>query len=464
MGCHASRVDIQAEAASEKLVWDLYNRGEVLGKGGYGEVLVVRQIDTQKEYAMKVIEKSRTVDKGALFQTEVDVMKQLSHENVIKFVSSHEDEGHYYLVSDLYTGGELFDHIVENHHFSEKIASSIVHDVLMGMQHCHSQNIVHLDIKPENLVLKSQDPNSKVVLIDFGCARKVEPGKKYRDRVGTPYYVAPQMLEHNFEKSVEILKACDMWSIGIITFVMVTGRPPFSGSDNSRIYARIRRGEFKYPKEQDLSDELKDLISKLLCKDSKERLTVDEALRHPWVQGTEVNSEPIDSTVLDSLRHFQKHSRLKKAIAHMLANSLTEKDALVIKRKFVELDHDQSGALETGEVVKLLNSYGYKGDQAEKGAASLIQDVDLDNDGVINESEFRAVAVRGQLSTNEAKVRETFDALDANKDGSLTVEEVSNYLKSHAAGSEIEQMFKEADENHDGKITYQEFLKAMMDT
>ena len=461
MGCTGSRIQEEPDLNS---VWDRYERGEVLGKGGYGEVLVVQRKKDKTEFAMKLMKKTSndpTIE--ATFNTESTIMKELDHKNVIKFEASYEDDENYYLVSELCAGGELFDHIVENHHFSEKIAASILRDALLGLKHCHQNNIVHLDLKPENLVLKSEDPDSDIVIIDFGCARKLEAGKTYNDRVGTPYYVSPEMLDSKLQKTGDILKACDMWSLGVIAYVMVTGRPPFGGTDNSRIYARIKRGEYKYPSSLKLSADLKDLIAKLLTKNPVARLTVDEALQHPWVQGKDASTAPLDSSVRDALRHFQNHNKLKKAIAHMLVKNMTKKDELELKKKFQELDKDNSGTLETTEVVKFLKGFGYNEDQAVKNAPEFIKDVDVDHDGVISENEFRTVAVRGQLSTNESKIRETFQQLDANHDGYLTVSEISEFLKMHP-GDEIKDMFKEVDANNDGKITYDEFMKAMVNS
>merc|ERR1719334_438909 len=185
-----------------------------------------------------------------LWQKEKTILKALGeHKNIIKFVEAHQDSTGYYILSELCEGGELFDRIVDkNNPITERRASELVNTMLSAIDYCHKKNIVHRDLKPENFVFKDKTQESEMVLIDFGCAKIVDDIQVYKDLVGTPYYLAPESAAgHKYTRTGAVLKSSDIWCIGVIAFVLMTGRPPFNGRSNNEIFSAIIKKKVKFP-------------------------------------------------------------------------------------------------------------------------------------------------------------------------------------------------------------------------
>merc|ERR1719411_2390361 len=206
----------------------------------------------------------------------------LNHGNIIRFSEAHVDSNNYYILSELCTGGELFDRIVDkNHPITEKRASQLVKTMLSAVDYCHKKNIVHRDLKPENFVFKTKSQESEMVLIDFGCAKIVKDTQEYKDLVGPPYYLAPESAAgHKYIRTGAVLKSSDLWSIGIIAYVLMTGRPPFNGHSNTEIFSSIIKKPLKFPATVKLSKGFIEFVQKMLKKSPKRRYTLEKALKH----------------------------------------------------------------------------------------------------------------------------------------------------------------------------------------
>lgn len=195
----------------------------VVGKGGYGEVKKVIHKLTGDVRAMKIIKKE-SCDEGYLksLSNEINILRQLDHPNIIKLYEIYQDTNHIYMVTEFLGGGELFDVLVKKRCLSENIAAKVIKQILQAVNYCHNKKIVHRDLKPENLMLESDDfMNIKV--IDFGLSRIFSNEKKMCQRLGTPYYIAPEVLKKKYDER------CDIWSIGVIMHVLLSGTPPFQG-------------------------------------------------------------------------------------------------------------------------------------------------------------------------------------------------------------------------------------------
>jgi calcium-dependent protein kinase len=228
---------------------------------------------TKEWYAIKSIRKSK-VNKIEVLKREIDILKEVNHPNIIKLIEVHEDLKYLHLITELCTGGELFDRIIAKTqspegHFSEKDAANLIRDILDAIAYCHDEKqIVHRDLKPENFLFASSADDAPVKIIDFGLSRhEVNPGSMMKTKVGTPYYVAPEVLKRKYTKS------CDIWSIGVITYILLCGYPPFYGDSDTQIFDSVRAGRFDFPSPEwdTMSDAAKDFISCLLKKDPEER-------------------------------------------------------------------------------------------------------------------------------------------------------------------------------------------------
>mmetsp|Transcript_14485 Transcript_14485/g.30881 ORF Transcript_14485/g.30881 Transcript_14485/m.30881 type:complete len:373 (+) Transcript_14485:46-1164(+) len=252
---------------------------KVLGSGHYGNVRECVSRRTREVFAVKTIEKCKIARLDHL-RREVSILKKMNHGNVMKMIDCYEDEEYVHIVTEKYSGGELFDKIVgntsENGCFSENAAAKIIKSLLEAVRYLHSKDIIHRDIKPENILFESADEDSDIRLIDFGLSRKHKKGgSPMSTPVGTAYYMSPDVLDHKYGRS------SDLWSVGVIAYTILTGYPPFNGHNDSEIFDSIRRGYFYIPPY--LSGKAVDFIKCLLRRECRKRFTAEEALEHPWI-------------------------------------------------------------------------------------------------------------------------------------------------------------------------------------
>jgi len=448
----------------DKYIRSKYSFGKTLGKGGSCRVVRVTERTSKVKYALKIMAVQEKV-KRDLFEKENKILKLLDHPNIITLVESHEDSKNFYIVTELLAGGELFERIVdENYPISEKIASRHVKTMLEAIQHCHEKNIIHRDIKPENLVFKSKDPDSDMVLIDFGCAKEVERTKVYTDLVGTPYYLAPESAAgRKYRRTGEILMSSDLWAIGVITYVMMTGRPPFNGHSNTEIFKNIIKKPLRFPHKVKLSKHFQEFCRAILKKSPKHRLKLEDALKDPWVLGVTPTDDAISKDVIKVLRQFNQQSKLKKAITKLLAENMGEKPAKKIEEHFKNLDKNGNGKLDKDELCFLLMDIGMTETKAKVEAEAMIAQTDTDGSENIEFNEFLAIWQRKMLSTNETYIHTVFGVLDGNGDGFIDPQELAQVLDMTNEGDDVKinEIIKEVDTNEDGKINFDEFREAM---
>ncbi|KAL3816207.1 hypothetical protein ACHAXA_001263 [Cyclostephanos tholiformis] len=255
----------------------------VLGTGAYGEVCECVHRYTCRAYACKTVIKSR-IRRIDHLRREVDLLYAMDHPNIIKMVGCYEDDERIHIVTEKYTGGELFDRIVrnttDNGCLDERSASRIIKSLLRAVEYLHENDVVHRDIKPENILFESERVNADIRLIDFGLSRRhVEDEPPMSNPVGTAYYMSPELLKGKYDRST------DIWSIGIVTYVLLAGYAPFRGDTDEEIFESIRRGHFAFPARawSDKSNEAMDFIRSLLRRDPRKRFTAMEASMHPWI-------------------------------------------------------------------------------------------------------------------------------------------------------------------------------------
>ena len=267
---------------------DMYEIKEELGRGAFSIVRKCVLKEGKVEFAVKILDTrkmtSRDIQK---VEREARICRGLKHPNIVRLHSSILEEGFYYLVFDMVTGGELFEEIVAREYYSEADASHCIQQVLQSVQHCHDSNIVHRDLKPENLLLSSKEKSAICKLADFGLAIEVENGKLgWFGFAGTPGYLSPEIL-----KKEAYNKAVDLWACGVILYILLCGFPPFNGSTDTDIMNSIKKGivTFPAPRWDNISQEAKDLVNQLLTYNVDNRITAKEALTHAWFQSGEAD-------------------------------------------------------------------------------------------------------------------------------------------------------------------------------
>jgi len=262
-------------------IFDNYDIKEELGRGAFSVVKLAIQKKTGDKFAVKIIDKKNVGSDLVRLETEIQILKKVHHANIISLKELFDTPEYLFIITELVTGGELFDKIVDKGSYTEKTAATLVIKIVSAIDYLHNLGIVHRDLKPENLLLKSSQDDTEVKLADFGLSKIVGP-QVMMTACGTPGYVAPEVLSATgYDKEV------DLWSIGVITYILLCGFPPFYNEDLPQLFEQILKAEYDFPTEYwgHVSKDAKNFISRLLVVDPSKRLSATEALAHPWLAG-----------------------------------------------------------------------------------------------------------------------------------------------------------------------------------
>jgi len=439
--------------------WDLYEFKAEIAKGGSCDVLRVKDHETKKIYAAKELHDYK-FNKQKLFLREVSILKKIEpHPNILKFIGSYRDKSNYFIVTEFLGGGELFERIVKAKEFKESVVCKIVQQMLSAISHLHKYDIVHRDLKPENFVFEDTSEMSKIVMIDFGSALESQAGHVYREICGTPYYMPPE-AQGTKGRDLKTMKSGDMYSIGVITYIMMSGIPPFGGDTDKEIFEAVKKFKWGFPPENKWSDGLKHFVTLCLKKNPSERISVAEALYHPWVVGDTASKDSVDLQVISSLRKFVHETKLQKAIVNLMVKNVSSDDEDQLKRMFARIDYNKDNNLSQNEIVDSLISLGMYEPQAKLEAQKIMNASDVDKNGYINFEEFVEARARTKLSNNVLVLHGVFKVLDNNNDGFVSSQELKGILSAEQ-DEEINNMIKEVDKNNDGKISFDEFVSAL---
>ena len=264
----------------------------------------------------------------------------MNHPNVVRLIDFYDEPSQYLIAMEYLEGGELFDRIVKKAYYNEKEARDLAQIFLSAVKYMHDRNVVHRDLKPENLLLKSQSDDADVKIADFGFA-VVTDGDTLTEQCGTPGYVAPEILGHK-----KYGKAVDMWSIGVITYILLGGYPPFHDDNQRQLFKKIQAAKYEFHPDfwGGVSDEAKDLISKLLVLDVNARLTVDQALSHAWIRKSDKELAERNLEVnLTELKKYQANKRFKKAANTIIATQKFKNLLGAAKKQQQQQQQDQDG-------------------------------------------------------------------------------------------------------------------------
>jgi calcium-dependent protein kinase len=435
-------------------VMQLFEKKAILGQGASSEVAHVIRKGDNREFAMKIMKRD---DKWnpILFKQEYELLTQLNHPNILGYCDCYMDRKNFYFCTELCKGGELFDKIKEYKKFSEVQAALFIKTIISAIEHCHERNIVHRDLKPENIVFRTKE-HKELVIIDFGDARVVKKDDTFEDFVGTAFYLAPECVRN---RTGEELKKSDMWTIGVITYVLLTGRPPFYGRDNKEILRKIIRGKVTFSKSTKLSSSAKDFIKKLIRKNPGDRLSAKEALGHRWLQGS-AGTEDLGRDLVESISNYSSVSKLKKVLVRMLANQMTKSDHRALRHQFDKMDTNGDGVINLEELTDYLYRQSGNREEAKATATNIIAQLDQDGDGQISKSEWWDARLATKFQ-DDSIIKQQFDMIDDNGDGYITHDELAKLFNGQLTEDLISQMIQEVDENNDGKISFEEFVVAM---
>ncbi|KAK2971316.1 hypothetical protein RJ640_001342 [Escallonia rubra] len=439
---------------------EFFSLGKKLGQGQFGVTFLCVEKATGKEYACKSIAKRKLLTDEDVedVRREIQIMHHLAgNPNVIAIKGAYEDAIAVHVVMELCAGGELFDRIIQRGHYTERKAAELTRTIVGVVEACHSLGVMHRDLKPENFLLVDQKEDSLLKTIDFGLSVFFKPGEKFNDVVGSPYYVAPEVLRKRYGPEA------DVWSAGVIVYILLSGVPPFWAESEQGIFEQVLHGDLDFESDPwpTISDSAKDLVRRMLVRDPKRRLTAHEVLCHPWVQVDGLAPDkPLDSAVISRMKQFSAMNKLKKMALRVIADNLSEEEIAGLKQMFKMIDTDNSGQITFDELKAGMKRVGTTLKESE--IYDLMQAADIDNSGTIDYGEFIAATLHLNKIEREDQLFAAFSYFDKDGSGYITQDELQQACEELGIEDvRLEEMIREVDQDNDGTIDYNEFVAMM---
>jgi len=453
-------------------ITEFYQVLKKIGEGSFSKVYKVKEKETGEIRAMKQVDKSKIIDIKN-FKTEIKILAMLDHPNILRLFDVIEDSKYFYLIMELCTGGELLSRMINNR-YKEKWAAKLMEQIVSAVVYCHEKGICHRDLKPQNILFYNEDENSPVKIVDFGISKIYNPSlsslkeeygdqgsKKMTDRTGTILFLSPEVLKGSYTEK------CDVWSLGIILYILLCGYPPFSGSNEKEIYQNISSLKFNFPQSEwkNISENAKNLISSMLCPEKK-RISSKDILSSKWFKSKLKNKTLItfDYKKLDEFRHFNK---FKQAVLVVIASRLKTEEFQEIAKVFKKINECKTGMISFEDFKKfLINNQEeniFKGEKDEEIRKKFLG-IDIDYNNKIDFTEFLAANLDKSLYLDKIKLKNAFDIFDSDKNGIISKENIIEALKIEKLYDNNKlalNLIEQNDINKDGKIDFDEFCKLM---
>ncbi|KAG0485506.1 hypothetical protein HPP92_009585 [Vanilla planifolia] len=381
------------------------------------------------------------------------------HLNVVILKDTYEDDNAVHLVMELCEGGELFDRIVARGHYTERAAAAVTKTIVEVVQVCHKHGVMHRDLKPENFLFANKKETAALKAIDFGLSVFFKPGERFTEIVGSPYYMAPEVLKRDYGAEI------DVWSSGVILYILLCGVPPFwaeteQGVAQAIICSVIDFTRDPWPK---VSDSAKDLVKRMLDPDPKRRLSAQGVLDHPWLQNAKkAPNVNLGETVRARLQQFSVMNKFKKKALRVVAEHLSVEEVAGIRDMFEKMDINNKGRINFEELKYGLHKIGNQMPDAD--VQILMDAADIDGDGTLEYGEFVAVSIHLKKLGNDEHLHKAFAYFDQNKSGYIEIEELSAALEDDLGPNNeevVNAIIRDVDTDKDGKISYEEFAAMM---
>ncbi|CAE7042195.1 CPK4 [Symbiodinium natans] len=425
----------------------------VLGSGYNGVVNLATSIglDDNMKFAVKAFKIGKLKrDKKAQLESEVGIYLCMDHPHITRLFDVYEADDYLYLVMECMEGGELFDRVTTLKRFTERDAADAVTQMLLALNYIHSHGIVHRDLKLENFLYESKTSNH-LKLIDFGFSKVWDPNIKMHVSCGTLAYVAPEVLKKDYGSQ------CDIWSLGVIAFVLLSGYMPFSGSESVQT-KNIAAGNYILKPERwsSVSIEGRQFVKAVLEVNPQKRLTAATALQHVWIKNRHdlVPWKDVDDGVVEALRKFGHTSKFRRACMEMMAWSLSQEERAQVQEAFIALDHSQQGTIKLADLKQVMEE---KFNVSEGEARKCFDALDTNHDEEIHYSDFLAAMVSTRISLHDHLLKATFKKFDVDSSGYITAANLREVLGDTFEGEQVEKLLSEADILKDNRISYSEF-------
>jgi calcium-dependent protein kinase len=459
-------VNISASAFLSKTKGKLSNNYTIikkLGSGAFADVQLCLFKPLNQQRAVKMIHKAglhqQQMDQDYMLK-EISILTSLDHPNILKCYEIFEDNWKFYVAMDYCAGGELFDKIIQMKKFNELQAAEIIFQVLSAIAYCHSKGVTHRDLKPENILLEDKEGGLSLKVADFGSSSFIDSKRKLSGCFGSAYYVAPEVLQGQYNEK------CDIWSVGVIMYILLTGKPPYKGSDERVIMDQVKNtplqvegGQFNF-----LSRDSINLLQSLLIVDPSSRISARDALNHPWIQSFRQRKECPDlSNALQELSTFSSSVKLKNAVHLFLASqAISHEELKVLKEEFINLDKNGDGKISKSELIEQYRKTMDK-DEANEIVTKIMKEVDSNHSGDIDYTEFLAACMNTSNFNSRTSLETAFQMFDKDGSGDITIDEIRAVLGSKQIldTSVWNEILAEVDQNGDGVIDLKEFIVLM---
>lgn len=421
---------------------------KVLGTGMSGDVRLARRCTTGRLFAVKSFQKDKFPDhKVETLKREAEIHLSLDHPHIASLEHVYETDTELHLVLEYLEGGEMTDRLAACGTFSESAAAAAVRQMLCAMSYLHAQKIAHRDLKLQNFVYEHKD-NDQVKLIDFGLAKRCDNDKSMSTLCGTQQFMAPEVYRRSYTEKA------DVWSLGITTYMLLCGCAPFRGSRKQILNsAKAGKPYFCQARFEPCSREAKDFVKALLCRDPEKRLSMSEALRHPWLRSLAPVARSVDVGVVRCLRDFSQAPPLRRASLAVAARSLCPKlsprDQRMLREQFLTIDSDGSGTITKEKLERLLEP-----DLADE----LFRGLDANGDGEVAYGEFLSAALQQRVELEDSTLLLAFSVFDTQGDGEITAERFQEALGRPCSRQDPKHWIGEADEDGNGAVSLSEFL------
>ena len=464
-------------------ITDVYDIACKISSGYYGTVSkACFKNDPSKFYAVKSIAKANLSQKNLKnLICEIQVLAKLDHPNIVKYYETYDDDKYFHVVMELCEGGELFERIVAKKRLDEKDAAEILFKLTHAISHCHSRGIVHRDIKAENVLFetRSKDKND-VKIIDFGLARK-KGDHNMHSIVGTPCYVAPEVLEGTYDRK------CDIWALGVLLYVMLYGKYPFDDENKAVLFDKIRTREPRYDR-REVSQEALDLMKEMLYKDPTRRPEATKILDHPWFLinlKNEFKDSIKDLEMIPKLKSFKPPNAFIKKILTFLVKEINSPEVDELNNKFYILDEKKNGVVDIAKyqshidpaLLKNVNTMNEK-KNIDDSNENLFSECILNKlikteaaestnqNGKIDYTSFMAANLRDRHLITKDTVKTVFNRFDIDCLGYLTIKGFHKALRrtgKQISEADTEKMLKDAGFANPDYITCEEFMTIVGD-
>lgn len=397
------------------------------GRGKFGVVRRAKLLtNPHKNYAIKSIAKESIKDDVMYLKREIEIFQTLDHPNIVKFYEVYQDKDHIHFVVEFCDGGNLMGKLSKQICFSEVESKRFVYQILVAVCYLHNMGVCHRDIKPDNTLLDSAGPDPTIKLTDFGLS-KLDPGNKgLKSLVGTPSYVAPEIIKKNYNM------LCDIWSVGVMLYLFLSGKHPFTGSSSNQVFDAILNQDLSFRDRiwSAVSDNAKDLISKMLTKDPDYRITAAEALKDPWfaqpiLELSNAAKSLLTKEFANRFVDYKMKNFFEFEILKMMVFMFDEsrEDIKRLKKIFRSLDKDNNGFLELSQLRNFIDqSLNVKVNDRE--IQKVMDNLNCKTSDRLCFSEFLAIGCDKSLLKREKYVKNIFSKFDTNKDAEIDAEDL----------------------------------------